>query len=138
MQKNEELFDLASETENPNSIYSLLEQWLDDVTKKPDEFLLAVRSYVDSVADQDTACEGANPQGQSKRGSRRTTLSMSSQSKRDFLMAKLKREEAEKHEKAVMRLAKQKHEIAMRKKEHEIQLKQTWRKTTTSVLPLLN
>ena len=33
-----------------------------------------------------------------------------------FLMAKLKREEAEKQEQAAMRLAKQKHEIAMRKR----------------------
>ena len=72
VQKNKELLDLASETENPNSIYSVLEQWLDDVTKNPDEFLLAVRSYIDSVADQGTVCEGANTQGHSKRGSRRT------------------------------------------------------------------
>ena len=39
-------------------------------------------------------------------------------------MAKLKREEAEKQEQAAMRLAKQKHEIAMRKKELEIQMEQ--------------
>ena len=39
-------------------------------------------------------------------------------------MAKLKREEAEKQEHAAMRLAMQKHEIAMRKKELEIQIEQ--------------
>ena len=49
---------------------------------------------------------------------------MSSQRKHEFLMAKLKREEAEKQEQAAMRLAKQKHEIAMRKKELEIQMEQ--------------
>ena len=48
---------------------------------------------------------------------------MSRQRKRDFLVAKLKREEAEKQEHAALRLAKQKHEIAMRKKELEIQMK---------------
>ena len=96
MQKNEELFDLASKAENPDSIYPVLEQWLDDVTKNNDKFLLAARSYIDSVADRDTVCEGVNPQGQSKRSSRRTTSSMSSQRKHEFLMAKLKREEAEK------------------------------------------
>ena len=32
VQKNEELFDLASKAENPDSIYPVLEQWLDDVT----------------------------------------------------------------------------------------------------------
>ena len=46
--KNEELFDLASKAENPDSIYPVLEQWLDDVTKNNDKFLLAARSYIDS------------------------------------------------------------------------------------------
>ena len=86
--------------------------------------MLAARSYIDSVAHRDTVCEGVNPQGQSKRSSRRTASTMSSQRKHDFLMAKLKREEAEKQEQAAMRLAKQKHEIAMRKKELEIQMEQ--------------
>ena len=67
VQKNEELFDLASKAENPDSFYPVLEQWLDDVTKNNDKFLLAARCYIDSVADRDTVCEGGNPQGQSKR-----------------------------------------------------------------------
>ena len=95
VQKNEELFDLASKAENPDSIYPVLEQWLDDITNNNDK-LLAARSYIDSVAHRDTVCEGGNPQGQSKRSSRRTASSMSSQRKHDFLMAKPKREEAEK------------------------------------------
>ena len=84
MQKKEELFDLAIKTENPDSIYPALEQWLDDVTKNNDRFLLAARNYIDSVADRDTVCEGVNPQGQSKRSSRQTTSSMSRQRKHDF------------------------------------------------------
>ena len=44
--KNEELFDLASKAENPDSIYPVLEKWLDDVTKNNDKFLLAARSYI--------------------------------------------------------------------------------------------
>ena len=39
-------------------------------------------------------------------------------------MSKLKFEEAEKQEQAAMRLAKQKHEIAMREKELEIKMEQ--------------
>ena len=124
VQKNEELFDLASKAEKPDSIYPVLEQWLDIIAKNNDNFLPAARSYIDTVADRDTVCEGVNPQGQFKRSSRRRASSMSSQRKHDFLMAKLKREEAEKQEKAAMRLAKQKHEIAMRKKELEIQMEQ--------------
>ena len=106
VQKNEELFDLASKAENPDSIYPILEQWLDDVNKNNDKFLLAARSYIDSVAHRDTVCEGVNPQEQSKRSSRQAASSMSSQRKHDFLMAKLKREEAEKQEQAAVRLAK--------------------------------
>ena len=60
VQKNEELFDLASKTENPDSIYPVLEQWLDGVTNSNDKFLLAARSYIDSVAHRDTICEGVN------------------------------------------------------------------------------
>ena len=86
--------------------------------------MLAARRYIDSVANRDTVCEGVNPQGQSKRSSRRTASSMSSQRKHGFLMATLKREEAQKQEQAAMRLAKQKHEMAMRKKELELQMEQ--------------
>ena len=92
VQKNEELFDLASKAENPDSIYPVLEQCLDDVTKNNDKILLAVRNYINWVADQDTVCEGVKPQGQSKISSGPTTSSMSSQRKHDFLMAKLIRE----------------------------------------------
>ena len=98
VQKNKELFYLASKAENSDSIYPVLDQLLDDVTKNNDKFLLAVRSYIDSVADRDTVCEGVNPQGQSKRSSRQTTSSMSSQRKHNFLLAKLKREEAKTRE----------------------------------------
>ena len=122
MQKNEELFDLASKAEKPDSIYSVLEQWLDDVTKNNDKFLLAARSY--SASDRDTVCESVDPQGQSKIRSRRTASSVSSQRKQDSFMAKLKREEAEKQEQAAMRPAKRKHETAMRKSELELQMEQ--------------
>ena len=90
VQKNEELFDLASKAENPDSIYPVLEQWLDDVIKNSDKFLHAARSYIDSVADRDIVCEGVNPQALSKISSRQTASSKSSQRKHDFLMAKLK------------------------------------------------
>ena len=39
VQTNEELFDMASKIENPDSIFSILEHWLDDVTKNNDEFV---------------------------------------------------------------------------------------------------
>ena len=95
---------------------------MDDVTKSNDEFLLAARGYIDSVTGQDTVCVGINPHVPSKSSSRLTTSTMSSQRKLEFVVALLEREEAEKQEQAALRLAKQKHEIAMRKKELEIQM----------------
>ena len=77
MQKNEELFDLASEAEKPNSVFPVLEHWLDDLTKSNSELFLAARSYIVSIAERETVCEGVNPLGQSKRSSIRTTSSMS-------------------------------------------------------------
>ena len=54
VQKNQELFDLANKAENPDSINSVFEQKLDDVTKNNDKFLLAARSYIATVAERDT------------------------------------------------------------------------------------
>ena len=83
VKKIEELFDLASKAENPHSVYPVLKQWLDDVTKNNDKLLLAARSYIDSVADQETVCEGVNPQMLSTISSRRTASSRSRQRKHD-------------------------------------------------------
>ena len=82
---------------------------MDDVTKNNDNFLLSVRSYIDSVADHKNVCEGVNLQGQAKGSSHLTTSTISSQRKHNFLMAVPKRKEAEQQEKAVMHPAKQKH-----------------------------
>ena len=51
VRKNAELFDLAGKTENPDSNYTVLEKWLDDLTKSNDKFSLATRSFFDRVAD---------------------------------------------------------------------------------------
>ena len=40
VEKNEEIFDLASKAENTDSIYFVLEQWLDDVTNNNDKLWL--------------------------------------------------------------------------------------------------
>ena len=53
--KNEELFDLAQKTENPDAACKNLEKWLDTVTKKTDEFIAAARGYINSVYDKETA-----------------------------------------------------------------------------------
>ena len=53
--KNEELFDLAQRTEDPDAACKNLERWLETVTKKTDEFIPAARGYINSVHDKETA-----------------------------------------------------------------------------------
>ena len=53
--KNEELFDLAQRTEDPDAACRNLEKWLETVTKKTDEFIAAARGYINSVNDKETA-----------------------------------------------------------------------------------
>ena len=53
--KNEELFDLAQNTEVPDSACKNLEKCLETVTKKTDEFIAAAREYINSVQDKKTA-----------------------------------------------------------------------------------
>ena len=50
--KNEELFDLAQKSENPDAACKNLEKWLETVTKKTDEFIAAARGYINSVHDK--------------------------------------------------------------------------------------
>ena len=53
--KNEELFDLAQKTENPDAACKKFENWLETVTKKTDEFIAAARGYINFVQDKETA-----------------------------------------------------------------------------------
>ena len=53
--KNEELFDLAEKTEDPDAACKNLEKWLETVTKKTDEFIAAAREYISSVHYKETA-----------------------------------------------------------------------------------
>ena len=52
--KNEELFDMAQKTENPDAACKNLEKWLDTVTKKTDEFIAAARGFINTVNDKET------------------------------------------------------------------------------------
>ena len=53
--KNEDLFDLAQKTEDPDAACKNLEKWLETVAKKTDELIAAARGYINSVQDKETA-----------------------------------------------------------------------------------
>ena len=53
--KNEELFDLAQKTEDPDAACKNLEKKLETATKETDLFIAAARGYIYSVQDKGTA-----------------------------------------------------------------------------------
>ena len=120
--KNEELFDLAQKTENPDAACKNLEKWLESVTKKTDEFIAAARGYINSVHDKETAEQ--YPSHHSKSSSHMTSSKRSSQRKRDLELSRLKREEREKQHEAKLRIARQRLEIEKQMKLRELEIEQ--------------
>ena len=120
--KNEELFDLAQKTENPDAACKNLEKWLETVTKKTDEFIAAARGYINSVHDKGTAEQYTSHH--SKSSSHMTSSKRSSQRQRDLELSRLKREELEKQHEAKLRIARQRLEIEKQTKLRELEIEQ--------------
>ena len=122
MIKNEELFDLAQKTENPDAACKNLEKWLETVTKKTDEFIAAARGYINSVHDKETAEQYTSHRSRS--GSHMTSSKRPSQRQRDLEISRLKREELEKQHEAKLRIARQRLEIEKQTKFRELEIEQ--------------
>ena len=120
--KNEELFDLAQKTENPDAACKNLEKWLETVTKTTDEFIAAARGYINSIHDKETAEQYTSHH--SKSSSHMTSSKRSSQRQRDLELSRLKREELEKQHEAKLRIARQRLEIEKRMKLRELEIEQ--------------
>ena len=87
--ENEELFDLAQKTEDPDAACKNLENWSETVTKKTDEFVAAARGYIYSVHDKETA--ELYTSHHSRSGSHMNSSKRSSQRQRDLELSKLKK-----------------------------------------------
>ena len=120
--KNEELFDLAQKTEDPDAACKNLEKWLETVTKKTDEFIAAARGYINSVQDKETA--EMYTSHHSRSGSHMTSSKRSSQRQRELELSRLKREELEKQHEAKLRIARQRLEIEKQTKLRELEIEQ--------------
>ena len=121
--KNEELFDLAQNTEDPDAACKNLEKWLETVTKKTDEFLAAAaRGYINSVHDKETA--ELHTSHHSRSGSHMTSSKRSSQRQRDLELSTLKSEELDKQHEAKLRTARQRLEIEKQTKLRESEIEQ--------------
>ena len=80
--KNEELFDLAQKTEDPDAACKNLEKWLETVTKIGDEFIAAARGYISSVQNKETAEQYTSHHSRSD--SQMSSSKRSSQRQRDL------------------------------------------------------
>ena len=120
--RNEELFDLAQKTEDPDAACKNLEKWLETVTKKNDEFSAAARGYINSVHDKETA--ELYTSHHSRSGSHMTSSKRSSQRQRDLELSRLKREELENQHEAKFRIARQRLEIEKQTKWRELEIEQ--------------
>ena len=85
VQKNGELVDLEGKSGNKDSTYPVLEQPLDDVTKRNEEMLHATSNYIDTVLDRDTLIGFLYLQCPSKRISGLTTSTKCIWRKDEFL-----------------------------------------------------
>ena len=86
--KNEELFDLAQKTEDPDAACRNFAKWLETVTKNTDEFTAAAREYINSVKDKETAEQYTSHHSRS--GSHMSSLKRSCQRQRDLEYQDLK------------------------------------------------
>ena len=120
--KNEELFDLAQKTEDPDAACKNLEKWLESVTKKTDEFIAAARGYINSVHDKETAEQCTSHHSRSS--SQMSSSKRSSQRQRDLELSRLKREELEKQNEAKLRIARERLETEKQTKLRELESEQ--------------
>ena len=92
--KNDELSDLAQKTEYPDAAFENLEQWLETVTKKTDEFISAAQGHIISVQVKETAEQYTSHHSRS--GSHVVSSKRPSLRQRHLEIPRFKREELEK------------------------------------------
>ena len=120
--RNEQLITLASETSDSGTIQANLEKWLSEITEQNDEFLRKFREYKDSCTGSDVKSHssvGTVTKSAAKRSSTSVKTKTSSQRQKDLLLATHQREESERQNANVIRLAKQKQEVARKQLERE-------------------
>ena len=120
--KNEQLVTLSSKTDNEEAVKADLEKWLNDVSTKNDEVLRKAREYIDNCpkADQKSHSSADSIQkASSKKSSTANKSRSSSQRQKELLLAIHRREELERQNESLIRLAKQKQELELKKLDQE-------------------
>ena len=121
--KNEQLLKLAKKTNDPATVTTDLEKWLNDTTVQNDAVVRTAREYIDQCSKTDNSLqilvEASTKRTKSSKASSSKVSKTSSQRQRDLLIAKHKREENERQNEAALRLAKQKQELELEQLQEE-------------------
>ena len=123
--RNEQLLELAKKCNDPTTITGDLEKWLNDVTVENDEIPKKARDYIDKCPQLDMSSQSSHRTTTVKSISSKATSSKvsktSSQRQRDLIIAQQRREEIEKQNEAIIRLAKQKQQLEIEQQELQLQ-----------------
>ena len=115
--KNEDLIAFAGKTEDQSALNLSLEFYLEAMKTKIDKILTSAWNYTNSADDK--VIEFQEPRASIRSGfpSLMASSKTSSQHKHDYVTAKMKREEIEKQNEALIRLAKQKKQMELDEQE---------------------
>ena len=121
--KNEQLLELAKKTNDPATVTTDLEKWLNVTSIQNDEILRNAKEYIDQCPKTDNSSlisvEAPTKRTKSSKTSSSKVSKTSSQRQRDLLIAKHKREEIGRQNEAALRLAKQKQELELEQLQEE-------------------
>ena len=101
--KNYQKLALAAKTELAEKIKAEVEESLETVNKRHDDYMKNARKYIDSVLDTDVSSKLSHHS--KKSSARRTTLNASTLHKKELLLAKLRLEVKEEEKRAAARIA---------------------------------
>ena len=126
--KHEQLFELAGKTKDPSLVTQDLETWLNEVTIRNDETLKKARDYIVQFPLVDAASQSSTTVTKSKQPSKTSSSRTSRQSRtssqqqRHLLIAKQRKEEIERQNKAALRIAKQEQKLELERLQEEQEL----------------
>ena len=116
--KNDQLLALAAKTEQAEKNKAQVEEWLETVNKRHDDYMKNARKYIDSVLDTYSSSKLSHHSKKCSAG--RTKSNASTLRRKQLILAKLRREEIEEDNKAAARIAEREYEIEMALREREL------------------
>ena len=116
--KIDSLIGLAAKTEQAEKLQSALEEWLASVNKRHNEYMENVRDNIDSIQGNENSKIGSQRSHKSLSAS--TSSKVSTARRKEFILAKIRREEVETENKAAARIAEREYQIEMAEREREM------------------